>query len=139
MNQQRFKLNCGKNKAFIFTIDALIAVTLAVAVFGAGIWFLESSDSLVTLQLSRVGYDVLSVIDSLSIWEQPSQIELQIGLLLPAQYALILQEKCAGETLNLAKVNTISYDLPNKDIVSGQRIFLKESDYCIARYYLWVI
>ncbi len=134
-------LFCGKNKGFVFTIDALIAVVIAVTAIAASSVYIGMSagEPMAGLQMSRTGYDLLTIINHKGIWLSQSDIEAELSALLPSSYAMVIKEQCDTTWTNLAKANTETFDLPEKkEIVTGERIFVKELDYCRARFYIWL-
>lgn len=142
---QYLNLLYGRNKGFIFTLDALFAVIIAVIAIAAASTYTRVSygEPISRLQISRTGYDLLDIINQKGLWTSQTAIETELSALLPANYAIIIREQCSAAWNDLAKSNTETFDLPNKEIVTGEKVVVKKLaarsiNYCRVRFYIWL-
>lgn len=141
-------LLCGKNKGYVFTVDALIAVVIAVMAIAASSVYvgMSSGEPVVGLQMSRTSYDILNIISYKGLWPSQAIVETELSSLLPVNYAMVIKEQCDTAWNNFAKANTASFELPvKKEIITGERMVVKEDypfpgelDYCRVRFYVWL-
>lgn len=138
-------LFCGKNKGFILTLDALFAVIIAVIAIAAASTYTSGSygEPMSRLQMSRTGYDLLDIVTQKGLWASQTDIETELSALLPASYSIILREQCSGGWNDLAKSNAETFDLPDKEIVTGEKVIVKKLaarsiNYCRVRFYIWL-
>lgn len=138
----------GKNKGFVLVVDALLAVVIAVIAIAASTIFIgmSSGEPMADLQMSRTGYDILSIIGYKGLWSIAPEVEAELVSLLPSNYAMIINEQCDIIWGNMAKANTLSYNLPEKkDIITGERVIVKVEfpvpgnlEYCRVRFFIWL-
>ena len=143
--RQYSSLFYGKNKGFVLTLDAMFAVVIAVIAIAASSIYIgmSSGEPMSRLQMSRTGYDLLNIINHKGLWTSQADIESELSALLPASYVIVIKEQCDTTWDDLAKGNTETFDLPNKEIVSGENVIVKkigagQVDYCRVRFYIWL-
>lgn len=82
---------------------------------------------------------MLNIINQKDLWASQASIEAELSSLLPSNYAMIIKEQCSGGWNDMAKGNTGSFDLPaNKEVLAGENVIVKGSEYCRVRFYLWL-
>ena len=143
MKMQYSRLFCGRNKGFIFTLDATIATIIVISILiVSGIYISKSKEgALPKLQILNTGYDIMNLISQQNLWDDGAANTL-IDTFLPSNYGFIAKRQCGSDTAwyNLAKDSGNTWDLPSEgDLVSGEYVFVKGGPtYCRARFYTWL-
>ena len=128
-------------KAFLFSIDALSAVTVLFLFFIAGVFYVAKAneDPLPELHTIRVCADVTALLDYQGTLASLSQENISISMrtLLPVQYEMALKLDCSGK--DPLTIETSEEAPINGFIVSGRRVFLAQGLVpCIAEYQIWL-
>lgn len=141
MDQQSYNSLYGdkklKKKAFVFTLDAAMAVIVVVTLLLVAHYYVNrtNTESLSKIGMVRTGSDILTVLDNdgtLSTLDENS-IATEMNNLLPVNYNMRIMLYCTNQTLG------ISTSLPSRKFVaSGKRIIVADDDFCTARYWIWL-
>ena len=134
--------HCGfGNKAFIFSLDAAIAVLVTTIFFIAIIYYTGSTtQSMPVLQMSRTGSDILTMLyyDG-TLTSISSSLEDNMKLMLPSNYGMRIEITKLDGTSLAAAGETLPED---KTYISGKRIFARQGNpdvhYAIAQYWVWL-
>ncbi|MBW2989815.1 hypothetical protein KY358_05870 [Candidatus Woesearchaeota archaeon] len=129
------------NKAFIFSLDALIAVIVAVSLLSASSSYISRSRSepVSELQAIRIGSDVLALMDYSGALDNLDfeRMDLELNRLLPINYHMRIEAECMeGGPVTAETTDTFPKD---RFIGAGSRIFITNaSNYCIADFSIWL-
>ena len=134
--------HCGfGNKAFIFSLDAAIAVLVTTIFFIAIIYYTGTQpQSMPVLQMSRTGSDILTMLyyDG-TLTSISSSLEDNMKLMLPSNYGMRIEITKLDGTSLAAAGETLQED---KTYISGKRIFARQGNpdvhYAIAQYWVWL-
>ncbi len=139
MKKQLWNLK-SRNKGFILSFDVVIAVFIVFLILTVATFYATraSEDSLSKLQMVRVGSDILAILDYEGTLATLSSANIEIGLneLLPVNYNMRIEIK--GRTFGPMIVETDSETPEDRFIGSGKRVFNKNAQYYIARYWIWL-
>lgn len=139
MKKQSWSLSL-ENKGLIFSFDIMVAVLLVVVLLLAGTFYAAKSGeySLSRLQMIRTGSDILAILDydgTLKTLSMPT-IEAGINELLPTSYHMRIEIK--GREYGPLIIETTPEAPKDRFIGSGERVFNKNAEYYIARYWIWL-
>lgn len=130
------------NKAFIFSLDAIIAVVVMTIVFGViGFYTSRTTDSLPVLQMSRTGSDIVNVLYNVGEFSGGmNEVETYMNEMIPINYDMRIE--VIDSEVNLLK--EAGNSLPeNKMIISGRRVLArtvgnKITNYATIQYWIWL-
>ncbi|MBI2140374.1 hypothetical protein HYU14_05600 [Candidatus Woesearchaeota archaeon] len=131
----------GLKKAFLFSIDALVAVIILFLLLTAAVYYAAkgSEDPLSQLHTIRIGSDILALLDhqgalgSLSV----ENISIELNSLLPVNHEMAVSIECGNK--DPLAVETSESVPQNRFIGAGKRVFLaKDFAPCIAGYQIWL-
>lgn len=140
MKKQLWNLRFG-NKAFIFSLDIIMAIVVVMSLLMVATFYVTKAggESVSKLQTIRIGADVLALLDyggtlnTLSV----GNIEVELNRILPINYHMRITANCKGQDPLIVETIDISPD--NRFIGAGKRVFAtNSSEYCIARYSIWL-
>ena len=138
------KLFCGRNKGFIFTLDATITSMILISTLIVSSVYISKSreEALPGLQMLNVGYDILNLMAQKNLWNDGDANSL-IDALVPPNYYFIIKRQCGTiDTIwyDLAKDADTPTTIPTGEIVvTGYYAFVKSGPtYCRARFYVWL-
>lgn len=140
MKKQFWNLHFG-SKAFIFSLDVVIAIVVVMALLVVSTFYVAKagSESVAKLQMIRVGSDVLALLDHTDSLDSlfVDFIEIDLNTILPANYHMRIKVYCEGEgTLAVETTDTYPSD---RFIGVGERVFVTDTyDYCMASYNIWL-
>lgn len=141
MKKQLWNLRL-EDKGMIFTLDAIIAVLVVSILMIASAHFAgKEESSLPDLQLSRIGYDIVALLDYSKTLDtlDAGIIKNEMNDLLPSNYNMKIKI-----TTNYGVTREIGDAIPdNKFIATGKRAFVivkegKITDYGIAQFWVWL-
>lgn len=139
IKKQLWNLNSG-DKGFILSFDAVMAVFVVLIILIVATFYATraSEDSLSKLQMIRTGNDILAILDYDGTLETKSAATIEEGLneLLPTSYHMMIEIK--GKTFGPMIIETASEMPTDRFIGSGKRMFNKNAEYYIARYWIWL-
>ena len=140
MKKQSWNLQFG-NKAFVFTLDIIIAITIVAVVLSVSTFYITKagSESVSKLQTIRIGSDVLASLDYDGTLDTTSveNIGIQLNRLLPINYHMKIKVDCISQQPII--VETTDIFPKNRFIGTGKRIFVTNtSEFCIADYKIWL-
>ena len=126
--------NNTRKKAQIFSIDAVVgAFIVAIIILAFFVNINEKSET--DLQLSKVGYDMLTVLDYEGLLANPKQdlILETINKTLPRQYSMRIRLEGDYEM-------EIGDQILQRFVASGKRVFVNasENQYGIATFWIWL-
>ena len=128
-------------KAFLFSIDALMAVTVLFLLLIASVYYITkgSEDPLTQPHTIRIGSDILALLDHQGALASLSaeNISVELNTLLPVNHEMAVSIECSNK-YPLA-VETSESVPQNRFIGAGRRVFLaKDLTPCIAGYQIWL-
>ena len=140
MKKQLLNLRFG-NKAYIFSLDVIIAVIIVMAVLIVSTFYITKAggESVSKLQTVRVGSDILALFDHDGTFDNLSvdKIEVELNRVLPINYHMRIKLNCIGK--DPLVVETTDIFPKDRFIGSGKRVFVtNSSDYCIADINIWL-
>ncbi len=155
MKRQFWNLHFGKNKirnkGFIFSLDAAIAIVVVMALLIVSTFYVTKagSESVANLQMIRTGSDILTLLDNnkllgklfVSYYNNMGMVldDIEIGLneVLPTNYHMRIKVKCKDE--GTLAIETTGEDPVDKFVGRGKRVFANnEGEACIAEYNIWL-
>ncbi|MEK6852340.1 MAG: hypothetical protein AABX59_00525 [Nanoarchaeota archaeon] len=125
-------------KAQIFSIDAAIALFIVAIILTASLFYvIRSKEILPELQVSRVGYDIVAVLDHEGILQTLDQdkIAVELNKTIPVNYEMRLT--LVGEFEPLEVGSELQKE---RFISSGKRIFVinsTDAKFGIAAFWIW--
>lgn len=141
MEPHRFSNSRCTRRAFVLSLDALLAIVLAAAIVLVGAQFArqEPSDA-IQLGLGQTGRSVAAVLEREGTLDtlDASQLRSRIDDLLPASHVMRVQLTCQS-----ADAVSTNETLPTRRfIATGKRHFVVTSggsvtDRCVARWWVW--
>jgi len=129
------------NKAFIFSIDVMIAVSVVAIIMIISAFYLVKAgdESISKLQTIRIGSDILALMDNDGTLDTLSVEETgtELNSLLPINYHMRIRIRCNGqESVTVETTGAIPND---RFIGSGKRVFVSETgNYCLADFNIWL-
>lgn len=123
------------NRAFLFTLDALVALSLVfIVIFASTAFVLRQFDQPVdSLQLEKIGADVVAVLDYRNSYDSLNKLSIdnKLRAITPENFDMRLSIECEDRAILIG-------DLPQKSFRSGDRIIVtSELDYCYVKYWIW--
>ena len=144
MRKQFLSLHSGNKagkKAFIFSLDIIVAVIIVSFVLIVATFYVTKAggEPVSRLQTTRIGSDVLAMLDHNKTLETLSSgnLEIELNRVLPINYHMRIKVDCIGGEQVIAETT----DVFPKDrfIGAGKRVFVTNtSKYCIADYSIWL-
>ena len=126
-----------RNKGVIFTLDMFLALLVVITIFVASSYYFSRSDNaLYNLQLTKIGNDIITLLDYNGVLNIPNQeiIQDKFNELLPSNYEMLISfESNNGNDFSIGVMPT------NTDFIgSGERFFIKNdlSDYYLIRFWI---
>lgn len=126
-----------QNKGVIFTLDMFLALLVVITIFVASSYYFSRSDNaLYNLQLTKIGNDVITLLDYNGVLNVPNQeiIQDKFNELLPSNYEMLISfESNNGNDFSIGVMPT------NTDFIgSGKRFFIKNdlSDYYLIKFWI---
>lgn len=135
------KPSLSNKKAFVFSLDVIIAVTVVMSVLIVSMFYITKAgdESISTLQTIRIGSDILAVLDYDGTLDTLSalNIEEKLDVILPINYHMKIKIDCINQDPIIAETTDT---LPtNRLIASGKRVFVTNTgEYCIADFNIWL-
>lgn len=140
------RISCGKafngKKAFVFTLDAAIAVLITILVMTAAYKNMAGSEAnrISSAQMIAYGNDVVALLDHGNILQAKEQDTIQSGMsdLLPQNYNMLLRVTYDDGTVLYA-----GDSVPGQQFTAtGKRFFAISDDdsvdgYGVADYWIW--
>ena len=140
MKKRLLNLRFG-NKAFVFSLDAAIAITVVVFILAVSTFYITKSggESVSKLQTIRIGSDVLAVLDNDGTLGTLSleTIRIELNRILPINYHMRIRANCRNQGPIIAETT----DIFPKDrfIGAGKRVFVSNTGkHCIADFSIWL-
>ena len=132
---------CLGNKAFVFSLDIIVAVVVVVSILAASTFYVAKagSESVTNLHTVRVGSDVLALLDHDGILDNLSieNIEINLNRVLPINYQMRTLVNCIGG--DQIAVETTDIFPQDRFVGNGKRVFVTNtSKYCIADFSIWL-
>ncbi|MFH2028665.1 MAG: hypothetical protein ABIJ08_05975, partial [Nanoarchaeota archaeon] len=129
------------NKGFIFSLDMIIAIGVVMSVLAVAAFYVTKAGDISAprLQTSRIGSDVLAVLDHSGALDSLAvgTIETELREILPVNHDMIIEVMCEG--IDPIIVETTSIFPSDGFIATGKRFFVtQKSEYCIAGYTIWL-
>ena len=126
------------SKGAIFAIDSAIAVTLAMIILAAAIYFATYSegDPMTKLSLYNTAYDLSAVMDYKGYYDRFNETEITsfITSNLPSNMKMQLTLTVYPSSSSLTAGSTLS---TNNSVIYGDRITTVNTDTAIARFAIW--
>jgi hypothetical protein len=131
-------------KAFVFALDAAFAVLLVMLVLSITSYYVGKAniDPLPKLQMTRVGYDIVRLLDSNNSLDtlDESTIENDLSNLLPENYEMYI--KITGN-FPQQRLTIGNFSQKKHDIGSGKWIFVVSNETDIeyfgtAQFWIWL-
>lgn len=140
MKKQFWNLQFG-NKAFIFSLDIIIAIVVVTSILLVSTFYITKagSESVSKLETIRIGSDVLASLDYDNTLAALSVEKIEVGLnrILPINYHMRIKVNCMGQDPII--VETINTFPDDRFIGAGKRFFVTNtSKYCAADYNIWL-
>ena len=129
-------------KAYLFTFDLLMALTLSFSILLVSVFFLtKGSDTTASdYQSLQVGSDIVTILDQNKILDtfDYEQIEIELEKLLPANYEMLLRVE--GDFTEGNGLIEVGGEIPeNQPLVSGEKVGLTDSGTLLKiTYFVWV-
>ena len=144
MKKEKQFWNCGfKNKkAFIFTMDVMVAAVIVLSTLTVASYFVvqKSSDPFPSLHLLRTGSDFVKLLDYMGYFNDPSGGDISTYLVnyLPQQYGMYLEG--SGPVGSTTCIFTAGENPPEgTPLGSGKEFFRTSSkEHCSVRYKIWL-
>ncbi len=130
--------NCGKNRGIIFSLDAVIAIFIVLVIVATSHYYFTWKPITPTeLQMIKVGYDVVSILDNKGIFDSldRSYIENELRKVLPNNYEMRL---FINTTTKNIIIETSKTTPKNKLIVCGERTFVTNNDFGKIKFWMWL-
>ncbi|MBU2497015.1 MAG: hypothetical protein KJ767_03070 [Nanoarchaeota archaeon] len=122
-------------KAQIFSIDATIGAFLVAIIILAFFINISKKSESESLQLSKVGYDMLAILDYGGLLANPDETAIltKINETLPNQYEMRIRLEGDYEL-------EAGSPVLQRFVASGKRVFVNasENDYGIATFWIWL-
>ncbi|MBS3172313.1 hypothetical protein J4438_01885 [Candidatus Woesearchaeota archaeon] len=129
----------AKNKkAFIFTLDVAVALTVVFSLLILANYFVvqKTQDPYSTLQILRIGTDLIVVMLHQGYFDNPNSLQISqfIDNTLPERFNMYIISSSGGAC------NFESGSIPSEDksITSGKFYFSTGTSFCSARYKIWL-
>lgn len=146
IKMQQLTLLSG-NKAFVLTLDAFMAVFLAVLVFAASAVYMSRSDNnFLDLQTEKMGSDIITLLDNSGTLDSLSQSQIQdyTNSIVPDKYGIRIN--MTWTDLDLVSENNFEFgdSIPEeKFVATGKKFFAvtnstEVKSYGLIKYYLWI-
>ncbi|MDP2750871.1 MAG: hypothetical protein Q8O89_08630 [Nanoarchaeota archaeon] len=127
------KKDFGK-KGFVFILDSVIALILVVAVISISGFMISKSNNAESTT-GVVAGDILAALDNsgrLALLDN-STIVSNLNSFVPSKYDWKISVDCKNSAgINYGGLSS------KKDVFVAERFFATDSDYCLARLYLWL-
>ncbi len=129
------------NKAFVFSLDVMIAITVVASILLLSMFYITKAgdESVSKLQTVRVGYDMLALLDNNGALDTLSvdSIAIELNRALPINYHMRIQANCKEQDPII--VETTGSFPKDRFIGAGKRVFVTNtSKYCIADFSIWL-
>jgi len=134
--------NKKDKKAYLFTFDLLMALTLSFSILLVSVFFLAkgSSTTASDYQALQTGSDIAAILDQNKVFDSLDydNIEIEMEKLLPANYDILLRVE--GDFTEGNGLIEIGGDIPiNQPLVSGEKVGLTDSGTLLKiTYFVWV-
>ncbi len=144
---EQLTLRSGSKKAFILTLDAFLAVFLAVIIFISSAAYMSKKDNkLLDLQTEKTGSDLINLLDNSGVLESFSQSQIQnyADSIIPDKYGVRLNLTWTDNDLVTENHLEFGDALPEKKFVAtGKKFFVvinstEVKSYGLIKYYLWI-
>ena len=133
MKMRLWNLRYG-NKGFVLSLDIAMAVFIVILFLIVANQYVNRDDnSLSSLQMIRVGSDIMAVLDYKGVLNSLNSGAIKEGkdALLPVNYGMKIKIDCNN-------VDTLE-EVKEKLVGSGERIFVVNGErYCIGRFWIWL-
>lgn len=132
-----------RSKGAVFSIDAALGIFLAVIIIAAASYYsVSAEDALELKQMQRVGYDAVSIMNYLNLYESMDNVTIhdKIANITSGTYRIKLNITGNFPAVAILTNNTIN---KNSTVVSGAvpitlyNSSIQERYYGIARFYIW--
>ena len=134
--------NCKlENRGFAFSLDVMVGITLVMALLVLSTFYITKAgdESVSRLQMTRVGYDILSVLGKEGKLNRLSLEEIDSGVnrMLPINYDIRVKVECnSGEVILVETDDVFPSD---KFVSSGKVVFVTDTEkYCMAGFNIWL-
>lgn len=129
------------NKAFVFSLDVMIAVTIVASILLLSMFYITKAgdESVSKLQTVRMGYDMLALLDNNGALDTLSvdSIAVELNRALPINYHMRIQANCKEQDPII--IETTGSFPKDRFIGAGKRVFVTNtSKYCIADFSIWL-
>ncbi len=136
MKQPQHKLQYG-NRAVIFTLDMLVALTVFSIAFAVSLYYVSqtSEDKLTRAEMSSIASDILAVMDNNKTLQtlDSQMIQTQLEQLLPIAF----QMRILIKTENNVTIDVGGIAPEGRFIATGKRHIVTDTDYGEVRYWIW--
>lgn len=147
MKKQLLSLIYGNKRAFILTLDALLAVIIVLIAIGVANSYIARSENVMpNIQTTRIGSDIIRLLENTNSFGtlDAAAIKIDMNSILPPTYGMRLSISWADANLEQTGSFEIGDELPDKKSVStGKRFFVITNEsslahYGLAKYWIWL-
>lgn len=147
MKKQLLSLRYGNKRAFILTLDALLAMIIVLIAIGvAHSYIVRSENVMPNIQTTRIGSDIVRLLESTNSFDTLDVVVIKTDMnsIIPPSYGMRLNISWANASLKQTGSFEIGDELPDKKFVStGKRFFVIISKgslthYGVAKYWIWL-
>ena len=140
MKRQSWNLHYG-NKAIIFTLDAIIALSIVLVILiVSNVYIARSNNEINNLQVLRDGYDVISMLHYYNKIQGLSADEInnELSTLLQGKYDMIIQVRANNQNISIG-----GEKIPNDRFIGSGKIYsvrtgLNNSTFITTRFWIWL-
>lgn len=146
--KQLSNLRYGNKRAFILTLDALLALIIVLIVLGAANSYIARSENVMpNIQTARIGSDIVKLLENTNSFGSlnATAIKNNMNSIIPPSYGMRLNVSWAyADTPKSVNSFEVGENLPDKKSIStGKRFFVVISGgslthYGVVNYWVWL-